>query len=216
MRQACGEQIQPPNTLLEGRMHGALSTCNFHEAHRQSGLSREFAGADERALNAKSLTPSRRLFERLRQAPTRQRADSGETVPVASPARWRHQRLDLERAHPTRARQLPLQPQGHSPGASQGGDQGQARQHQARARPGEVCDQACTALDRSTNALLPRYLPQFPDRCFDQMAGHRPARRLSISSTLATSPQGQTSCTASTISAKAGNLFRLACKKTKL
>src|SRR5258708_87283 len=33
---------------------------------------------------------------------------------------------------------------------------------------------------------------------------------------LATSTQGQISCTASAISAKAGNVFRLACKKTRL
>jgi hypothetical protein len=37
-------------------------------------------------------------------------------------------------------------------------------------------------------------------------AGHRCPRRLSISSTLATSPQGQTCCKATAISAKMGKL----------
>ena len=49
-----------------------------------------------------------------------------------------------------------------------------------------------------------------------RLAGHRCPRRLSTSATLATSPHGQLSCTASAISAQAGKRRRLACKKTRL
>ena len=36
-RQARGEQIQPTDALLEGRVHGRLSAIAAIEAHRQSG-----------------------------------------------------------------------------------------------------------------------------------------------------------------------------------
>ena len=92
-----------------------------HEAHRQSDLFRGSAGPGERALNAKSLTLSQLLFEMLRRAPAPRRADSGETAPVASPARRRHQRSGEQPSRSVLAKLLPPQPQAHRNGQSVGG-----------------------------------------------------------------------------------------------
>src|SRR6266568_2436546 len=62
-------------------------------ANRPSALFRESVEPGERALKAKFLTLSQRWFERLRRALVPLHADSGETAPVASLIRRRHQQL---------------------------------------------------------------------------------------------------------------------------
>jgi hypothetical protein len=75
--QADGQQIQPPDALLEG---GVWSSRALAPVGPTSHLTPHAwsKGPGERALNAKSLTLSQHWFERRRLVRAPQRADSGE------------------------------------------------------------------------------------------------------------------------------------------
>src|SRR6266496_2945804 len=87
----------------------------------------------------------------------------------------------------------------------------QALEHPVGAGPEEACERGCTAPDRGADVPAPPHLPPL-----SRSPGNWCESRLATSATSAISPHGQTSGKTAAISEKAGNVLRLACKKTKL
>src|SRR5205814_8863221 len=116
-------------------------------------------GPDERGSSAKDLPLLQRSLAWLQPGLALQHADSAETVPVASAAMQRHQRLGQQSSHAVLAIPVPTPPQVKALRASQGGSEAQWQPRPGEARPGEGYDQGCAVRDRLTDVLLPDYRP---------------------------------------------------------
>ena len=223
----CKEEIFSPSPAAS-----LVSTCSVscfrassHDAarcasrgmNRQAGRRRSdptalFAEPAARASCAEYQIPQQHWFGWRRPAPAKRPADCGETAPVASQEAGKHQTLGREAASSIQERRQGARLLVRARAYLEE-DQGQEAGPLAGARRGGSCDPMCAAPNRPYRCPAAALSPTtFQIAASTRLAGHCPARRLSISSTLATSPTGQTSCKAVAMLAKAGKLFRLACK----
>ena len=168
-RQASGQQIQPTDTRLEGRVQGGLADV---AAMRHTGDLAAAAGSASPAAPAStvgSLISRRRWFGGPRPALLHGARDSGESAPVAvrgsveaSNGRARKQPAVTD-VRWQRRRKRPVQA-----GACLGEEQAQGAAHQGAAGPGAGGDPACAAPDRPTDALRRAIAHDLPERGFDQ------------------------------------------------